>query len=244
MLKDDDNEGMPVSCVLRVWIPDRPGALGQVASRIGAVQGDVVGIDILERGGGRAVDDIVVELPSASLIELLVHEVNEVDGVDIEEVRLVESSSAGPWLDALEAAARLVGSGTSEELIETLCDLAHRCGGASWTVVADLAAAPGTKRAVLAQRGEAPRSAWLSAFIDGSQLAARNPVGIAEASDVTWVPLPAMSLALILGREGKAFRARERRQAASLARIADSWLGSFPRQRELMSRLAHPSARL
>ena len=29
--------------VVRVWLPDRPGALGQVASRIGAVRGDVVG---------------------------------------------------------------------------------------------------------------------------------------------------------------------------------------------------------
>ena len=27
--------------VVRVWLPDRPGALGQVASRIGAVRGDV-----------------------------------------------------------------------------------------------------------------------------------------------------------------------------------------------------------
>ena len=47
--------------VVRVWVPDRPGALGQVASRIGAVRGDVVGIDILERGAGRAVARRVVE---------------------------------------------------------------------------------------------------------------------------------------------------------------------------------------
>ena len=40
---------------VRVWLPDRPGALGQVASRIGAVRGDVVGIEILQRGAGRAI---------------------------------------------------------------------------------------------------------------------------------------------------------------------------------------------
>src|SRR6478672_7764897 len=34
--------------VLRVWLPDRPGALGAVATRIGAVRGDVIGIDIIE----------------------------------------------------------------------------------------------------------------------------------------------------------------------------------------------------
>ena len=28
--------------VIRMWLPDRPGALGQVASRIGAVRGEVI----------------------------------------------------------------------------------------------------------------------------------------------------------------------------------------------------------
>ena len=65
--------------IVRVWLPDRPGALGQVASRIGAVRGDVVGIDILERGAGRAIDELVVELPDASLVSLLLAEIDQVD---------------------------------------------------------------------------------------------------------------------------------------------------------------------
>ena len=51
--------------VVRVWVPDRPGALGAVASRVGAVRGDLVGVEILERGAGRAIDELVVELPRA-----------------------------------------------------------------------------------------------------------------------------------------------------------------------------------
>src|SRR5438874_1656791 len=31
--------------LVRVWLPDRPGALGQVASRIGSLRGDIVGVD-------------------------------------------------------------------------------------------------------------------------------------------------------------------------------------------------------
>ena len=58
--------------LVRVWVPDRPGALGQVASRIGAVRGDVVGIEILERGAGRAIDELVVALPEPGLVDLLV----------------------------------------------------------------------------------------------------------------------------------------------------------------------------
>ena len=75
------------SYVLRVWLPDRPGALGAVASRIGAVRGDVVGIEILEIGSGQAVDELVVQLPNATLVDLLVSEVRQVDGVHVEEVR-------------------------------------------------------------------------------------------------------------------------------------------------------------
>ena len=84
--------------VLRLWLPDRPGALGAVASRIGAVRGDLVGIDILERGAGQVIDELVVELPSDDLVSLLVSEVGQVDGVEVEDVRRaapVRSSTPG-----------------------------------------------------------------------------------------------------------------------------------------------------
>src|SRR4029450_3923447 len=58
--------------VLRVWLPDRPGALGQVASRIGSVRGDVLGIEILESGGGRVVDELVIGLADSNLVDLLI----------------------------------------------------------------------------------------------------------------------------------------------------------------------------
>src|ERR1700704_5004145 len=97
--------------VVRVWLPDRPGALGAVASRIGAVRGDLVGIDILERGAGRVIDELVVELPEApdgndaALLGLLIAEVSQVDGVDVEDVRPSIENLADPRVDALETAA-------------------------------------------------------------------------------------------------------------------------------------------
>ena len=53
-----------ITIVVRVWMPDRPGALGQVASRIGAVRGDVLAIEILEQGGGRAIDELTCCCPT------------------------------------------------------------------------------------------------------------------------------------------------------------------------------------
>lgn len=75
-----------VTYLVRIRLVDRPGALGQVASRIGAVGGDIVAIDILAREGGRAIDEFVVELADDSLVGLLRSEILEVDGADVENI--------------------------------------------------------------------------------------------------------------------------------------------------------------
>lgn len=81
--------------VVRIQLMDRPGALGQVASRIGSVGGDIVAIDILQRVDGRAIDEFVVELAGNHLVELLRHEIHEVDGVTVERVTRVDAATAG-----------------------------------------------------------------------------------------------------------------------------------------------------
>lgn len=222
--------------VVRVWIPDRPGALGQVASRIGAVRGDVVRIEILERGGGRAIDEIVVELPDPGLVDALVREINEVDDVDVEDIRALDGAPIDPWLDALETASQLVGAASAEELLEALVDHAFRGIGASWAVVVDL-----DSGSVRSGRGPVPSPLWLSAFLEGSRQSARVANGFAPR-DVIWAPLPAAGAALILGRDGTALRAKERYQASALARIADAWLGGLHTISRLSCRLAHPSS--
>ena len=78
--------------VVRIALPDRPGALGLVASRIGAVGGDIVAINILEREDGRAVDEFVVEIGN-ELIDLLQSEIHEVDGVSIVEIRAADTTT-------------------------------------------------------------------------------------------------------------------------------------------------------
>ncbi len=79
--------------VVRIALPDRPGALGLVASRIGAVGGDIVAINILEREEGQAVDEFVVEIGGKHLIELLQTEIHEVDGVSVLEIRAADSTA-------------------------------------------------------------------------------------------------------------------------------------------------------
>jgi hypothetical protein len=221
--------------VVRMWLPDRAGALGQVASRIGAVRGEIVGIDILERGAGRAIDELVVELPDASLVDLLVQEIQQVDGADVEEVRPVADSLHDPRLDALETAAVLVGATDREELVEAVVVHARRVVGAEWAGVVSLATME-----LLAEAGPVPPTPWLLAFVAGSQESARVASGETGPDDVVWSPLPSCELALVVGRDGTAYRARERRQVAALARIVDTRLRELVRA---SARRHHPSVR-
>lgn len=209
--------------VIRMWLPDRPGALGQVASRIGAVRGDVIGIDILERDGGQAVDELVVELPGDELIDLLLAEVCQVDGVAVEEVRSIADARHDPRLDVLEAAAQLVGTSDVDDLLEALVIHARRVIGASWVAVTSLDA-DAHDEGVLITDPDAPSQAWLEAFVAGSRAAERITRGPAATSEVIWAPLASSGLALVLGRHGMAYRARERHQAAALARVVDTRL--------------------
>jgi hypothetical protein len=219
--------------VVRVWLPDRPGALGQVASRIGAVRGEIVGIDILERGAGRAIDELVVDLPDGSETDLLVQEIQQVDGVDVEEIRPVADALHDPRLDALETVAILVGATDRTSLVRSVVEHARRTVGAEWSAVVSL-----QDGEVLAQEGPVPSAAWLVAFVEGSRSSSRVVAGECGPDDVVWSPLPSAGLALVVGRTGTAYRARERRQVAALARIVDTRLREIGR---LASLLHHPS---
>lgn len=225
---------MTQTYILRVWMPDRPGALGALASRIGAVGGDVTGIDILERGAGRAIDELVVELPDDALVELLVAEVHQVDGVDVESIRPAAEALHDPRVDALETAALLVGAPTQSAAIDELCVHGVRTVGAHWGVVLDLA-----DGSIVSEVGDCPPAAWIAAFVAGSQSSARVSDGDAGPSDMVWAPLPAAGRALVMGRNGESFRARERRQAAALARIVDTRF----RELTVAARQQHPSVK-
>lgn len=196
--------------VLRVWLPDRPGALGAVASRIGAVHGDVIGIDIIERGAGRAVDDLVVEIPDEGLVELLLAEVHDVDGVDVEEVRLLDGPPADPAVAALELAISLRAVEPGEEmgtLVSGTCQLLR----ADWAAVVDLAGG-----GVVARAGAGlPGAAWLAAFARGA-LTEGGPVDLQEVAVARLVD---GGSALVIGRDRVRLRAGEREVLALLARL-------------------------
>ena len=201
--------------LVRVWLPDRPGALGQVASRIGAVRGDVVGIEILERGAGRAIDELVVALPERDLVDLLVAQISQVDGVDVEDVRELAADRHDAGLAVLATAVRLVEAPDTGAVARTLCEETLVDFEGDWAMALRLEPVE-----AVVEVGATPTAAWVAAFVVGSRhLDNGGTEGCPD--DVAWADLAAAGLAVALGRRGRPFRWRERRQLASLARIAD-----------------------
>ena len=202
--------------VVRVWLPDRPGALGQVASRIGAVRGDVVGIEILERGPAQVIDEVLVELADDAVVELLVAEVSQVDGVAVEAVREVVAGRADGGTLILDAAARIAGEATADRL-ERLCDEVLTVTGADWVVAVH--AADGR---TLARRGDPPDLAWVSAFLSGSSHLDTDHEDHLGPAEIAWLHLGSCGVSVALERRGWAFRARERQHLGALGRLVDA----------------------
>jgi hypothetical protein len=205
----------PVTHVLvRVWLPDRPGALGLVASRIGAVDGDIVGIDVLERGDNVAVDEFAVLLRKPIALDLLVREIEEVDGASVEEVRAIDRFP-DPRLDALESATTLCAAVSVDELQRTLVEQTHAEFLADWSALL-------VDGAVLASAGEVSHDpSVLGALVAGTAASPMVADGTTGPDDLAVASLPSHDAALLVGRDGRAFRRRERAQLVALSGIAD-----------------------
>ena len=76
-----------MSYLLRLVLPDRPGMLGAVATALGEVGGDILSLDVVERGPGGAVDDLVVALPPGGMAEVLITSAQSVPGVVVESLK-------------------------------------------------------------------------------------------------------------------------------------------------------------
>ncbi|MGA7759053.1 MAG: hypothetical protein WBL31_09085 [Ilumatobacteraceae bacterium] len=198
--------------VVRVWMPDRPGALGQVASRIGAVRGDVLAIEILEQGGGRAIDELTVSLPDADLLSLLTAEVDAVDGVSVESIRMVDPDRTDASLSALALGAAIAECPSGERL-GVMVQGIQRFSETDWVVVL----ADGEQ---VAGVGEIPDLGWLTAFLAGSEHL--DGLDDSAPSDLLWASMTVSRLTVAAGRSGNPIHERERVRFSLLVRLADA----------------------
>jgi hypothetical protein len=214
MGEETSGEELATHVLVRVWLPDRPGALGLVAARIGSVGGDIVGVDVLERSEGIAVDEFAVVLPNLEVLELLAREIEQVDGTSVEQFHVV-GAFPDARLDALESAAVLCEASSIEALVGTLVGHLRREFLADWCVLL-------VDGKVAAQSGDrAPSVEFLTALATGTAASPKVADGTTGPDDLMVAPLPAHDATVLTGRGGQTFRRRERVQLLALARIAD-----------------------
>jgi hypothetical protein len=214
--------------LIRVQLPDRPGALGAVASRIGSVGGDVISIDILEREHGVVVDELGVGLAGEDLVDLLRDEVLEVDGVAIESVRPVEGPLPDRHAELLGMATELFKQRSSAGLLDHLAVRVRRSLGATFAVVYDC-----TRAEVVSCDGRPPdlerlagaaASVLVSGAYRGEDAGASIPtdgIVVTENATVAAAGMAHAGLALVIGRKDPVLRERELQWLSLMAELAD-----------------------
>ncbi|GED98377.1 hypothetical protein nbrc107697_24160 [Gordonia crocea] len=192
-----------MSYLLRVTIDDRPGSLGQLAMALGGVGADIISLEVVERGSGWAVDDIVVELPIGALPDTLITAAAQ-SGAHVDSVR--------PYAGVLDTHRELelvdhVATARGNRL-QTLVDDAPAVLRASWASVVARTDS-GTTLTVCGSSGtpETPLAAaeWLP--LSAAAVVDPGENGIPQSwrdSDTRLVaaPLDGTNRALLLGRVG------------------------------------------
>jgi hypothetical protein len=128
---------------VRVALPDRPGSLGQVARTLGVAGADIVQVIVLERLGGRAIDDFTVVWPGGSGVERLRAGLAAMPGVRVDGIwRAIGSPvSGGHDAELLAQVAAKPADGLS-----TLVDAVPGLLAADWAAVLTVQADWATRR--------------------------------------------------------------------------------------------------
>jgi hypothetical protein len=134
---------------MRVELPDVPGSLGRVASAIGEAGGDIEAIEIVEKGDGFAVDDVLLEIAPGTMPDSVVSACSVLDGVSVLWINRY-AAGGNLFLDLEVVEALTEDPGTARDRLVDLLPVAFRVdwaarvrqGAGGWEVVHATDAAP------------------------------------------------------------------------------------------------------
>ena len=174
--------------LLRVELPDVPGSLGAMASALGGAGADIEAIEIVEhRSDGKAVDDVLLELPPHVMADALITACHELDGVRVHWIsRYNAGANLSMDLEAVEAF-----TADPKHAIERLVEVVPATFRTDWAMAlhrvdgepAVLAASPSAPKlvpdaaswlSIRSSRTLDQVDAWSSTLLAGTQAKDRN----------------------------------------------------------------------
>ena len=216
------------SYLLRVQLADRPGSLGSLAVALGSVGADILSLDVVERGSGYAIDDLVVELPARAMPDTLITAAEALNGVRVDSLRphtgQLDTHRELALIDHVAAAGDITAK------LKVLVDEAPQVLRVSWCIV--LRSSDDGVQPVVGSSG-APETGlddvpWMPIEAATALDAADDWVPqVWRELDTTLVaaPLGASDTAVMLGRPGgPAFRPSEVARLGYLAGIVGTLL--------------------
>lgn len=216
--------GSSVSFLIRVQVPDRPGMLGAIATALGHAGVDITGLDVVERTGDTAVDDLMVELPTGRPADVLITAVESIPKVRVESVRPYSGGSHRE-LELIEEI-----SGNPERGLQIFADGVPRIFRAGWALVV---IQEGTRAYRLAESQASPETRagtlpWLPLtspiVLDPNVHWAPEPWYELD-TELAAAPFAGPDKALVVGRPGgPAFRPSELARLAHLGGIVTTIL--------------------
>jgi hypothetical protein len=215
------------SYLLRIELVDRPGSLGALAVALGSVGADILSLDVVDRSGGYAIDDMVIELPPGAMPDMLITAAESLRGVRVDSVRphtgLLEAHRELELLDHVAAAT------DNTTRLQVLVDEAPKVLRVGWCTVLRnsegelqrLAGSPGTPET------KADSAPWLP--IERAVTLDSSAEWVPQAwrdMDTTMAaaPLGDPHTAVVLGRPGPQFRPSEVARLGYLAGIVATML--------------------
>jgi hypothetical protein len=139
---------------------------------LGHLDADVIGLEVVERGGGRVIDEVSLTLPAGASPQDVLGHLSRVEGIDVEGIRLA-GSGRRTRPELLTAAADLIRSAPRVAGGE-LCRLVAEDLRSDWCAVV-------IDGEVLASEGLIPSLDWIVAFDAG---AAASPTELVVAEGV------------------------------------------------------------
>ncbi|MEU7743385.1 ACT domain-containing protein [Nonomuraea sp. NPDC052129] len=205
---------------VRIALPDRPGSLAQITRVLGTVGADITQFTVLDRGAGRAVDDITVFCPDGTPKQTLLKSLQSVADVAVEGIWTTrEAPGTYPELEILKYITT-----AGDRALTTLVDSLPVLFSADW-------AATAAERGVIYASWRAPQQVTLPKDVPSRPMALTLDDGL----HVIHAPLPPLALTLLLARsDGPAFH---RIEVHRLTRILEIFLSLPATERSVARQL-------